>query len=297
MSHTPASWKGWGGAWADKPGATHWDGSSDNTGGLATAPSQDAAVGHVPSVAGADTRKDANEGILQLLQKHHEEVKVRLTVLETKVEQILENSENGSTHGKGSWPGKGSDADSIGKGSCAGSDKSRSTTPRPQEIPDCSWHGPTAPDKIYAAGTTINPGDVLGVESWSQHFWQIFNNHGEEAFATAMTACVTKAITERKARVFYTKSTASRFLAMECAACEGGTSFNYSPSEMKPKITKHQVDNGCTPKYIQQKRELCNFSNLSSKEYGYDQDDPEHHCSTMKAWLNAQLASTSEAAS
>jgi hypothetical protein len=63
---------------------------------------------------------------------------------------------------------------------------------------------------------------VFGVDPWSSHFGQISNNHGEEAFATAMTACVTKAITERKARVFYTKSTASRFLAMECAACGGG---------------------------------------------------------------------------
>ncbi len=131
VSHTPASRKGWGVGWAGKAGASRWDGRSGAyTGGLATATSQEGAVGDVPSVAGADTRKDVNEGILQLLQKHHEEVKDRLNKLETKVEKLVENSDSGSTHGKGSCHGKGSDADSVGKGSCADSDKSRSSTPR-----------------------------------------------------------------------------------------------------------------------------------------------------------------------
>jgi hypothetical protein len=137
---------------------------------------------------------------------------------------------------------------------------------------------------------------VFGVDPWSSHWRSIFNSQGEEGFATAMTASVADAIGQRKATVYYTKTTASRFLAIECAGCGMGASFNYSPTDMKPKITKHQVDNGFIPKYMKQKRDLCNFLKLNT-EYGYDQDDPEHHCSTMKAWLNAQLASTSEAAS
>ena len=113
-----------------------------------------------------------------------------------------------------------------------------------------------------------------------------------------MTACVANVISERKATAFYTKTMASRFLAIECAACGMGASFNYSPKEMKPEITKHQVENGFIPKYIKQKRDLCNFLKLSGPEYCYDPDDPERarYCPAMAAWLNAQEPSTLEVA-
>ena len=220
----------------------------------------------------ADTRENH---IIEVMEAHHAEVKARLNVLEEQVTQLVKavSEDGGSERGKGSWGTKGSDADSVGKGSMASS----STTPRPARVGDCSWHGPIAQEKIHAGGSRIAPGDVHCVSSWSSHWWSIFSAQGEEAFATAATSAVENAIGQYQATVYWAKTQSSRFLAIECAGCGMGASLKYAPDDMKPKITKKMVENGIVPKYRKAKRELCDFLKLPT-EHGYDPDDEEELC-------------------